>query len=125
MDSSEGDVLPTEDAKKRGRPVGTPDQKPRYRRTAEHTSQDKLRIAQMKLDALHESGERKLASKKTRVRKPAVVTESTLEAPRKVAREKPPPPQEESPSPKHVGGRRQALYESWFPPSPRRHRPHY
>ena len=33
---------------KRGRPAGKADQKPRYRRTAQEISDDKLKIAQMK-----------------------------------------------------------------------------
>ena len=123
MDSSEGEEIIEEEQKKRGRPPGKQDQKPRYRRTAEEISADKLRIAEMKLAALRESEERKLAAKKTRVRKPAAaaVTESSLEAPKKVTKA-PPPPQEESPSPRPVGSRRQALYDSWFPTSPRNSR---
>ena len=119
MDSSEGEEVIEQEPKKRGRPPGTQDQKPRYRRTAEQISADKLRIAQMKLDALRESEERKLASKKTRVK---AVSERTLEPPKKAARVQPreEPPREETPSPKRVGGRRQALYDSWFPTSPRK-----
>ena len=131
MDSSEEESLqdeptePTEQPKKRGRPVGVADQKPRYRRTAEEISADKLRIAQMKLDALRESEERKLANKKPRsTRKvqeapskvqeaPPKVTESTLKvAPKETQRE-------ETPSPRPVRSGRQALYDSWFPSSPR------
>ena len=117
MDSSEGEEIIEEEQKKRGRPPGKQDQKPRYRRTAEEISADKLRIAEMKLTALRESEERKLATKKTRA--PRKVTESTLEAPKKVIKAPPPPPKEESPSPRPVGSRRQALYGSWFPTSPR------
>ena len=116
MDSSTGEDIIEEEQKKRGRPPGKQGQKPRYRHTAEEISADKLRIAEMKLTALRESEERKLATKKTRA--PRKVTESTLEAPKKVAKA-PPPPKEESPSPRPVGGRRQALYDSWFPSSPR------
>ena len=124
MDSSEGEEVVEEEQKKRGRPPGKQDPTPRYRHTAEQISTDKLRIAEMKLAALRESEERKLASNKTRVRKPAVVTESSLEAPKKVTKA-PPPSQEESPSPRPVGGRRQALYDSWFPSSPRSRISHY
>ena len=81
MDSSEGEEIIEEEQKKRGRPPGRQDQKPRYRRTAEEISADKLRIAEMKLTALRESEERKLATKKTRA--PRKVTESSLEAPQK------------------------------------------
>ena len=126
MDSSEEESLqdeptePTEQPKKRGRPVGVADQKPRYRRTAEEISADKLRIAQMKLDALRESEERKLANKKPRSTRevqeaPPKVTESTL----KVAPKKAIPQREETPSPRPVRSGRQALYDSWFPSSPR------
>ena len=117
MDSSEEDnrqVESTEPPKKRGRPVGVADQKPRYRRAAEEISADKLRIAQMKLDALRESEERKLANRKPRSRKPvesppkSKLTESSLEVPPK----KSAPKREESPSPKPVRSARQALYDS-------------
>ena len=49
---------------KRGRPVGKTDSTQRTRRTAQEISDDKIRIAQMKLDALKETEERKLAAKK-------------------------------------------------------------
>ena len=102
---------------KRGRPVGKADQTPRYRRTAQEISDDKLKIAQMKLDALREAEEARLANKKTRraPRAKAAIQESALPpAPKPVARE-------ESPQPKRnpIGSRRQALYDSWFPSSPR------
>ena len=101
---------------RRGRPVGKADQKPRYRRTAEQISNDKIKIAQMKLDALREAEERKLASKKTRGKAPraktAVEETAIPPAPAKkkpVVREDSPPP-----SPKHMPIRngRQALYAS-------------
>ena len=113
----EAEPLEEEEPKKRGRPVGKVDEKPRYRRTAQQISDDKLRIAQMKLEALRESEERKLSSK-TRVRKPAVA-EHSLQAPAKVARPKrePTPQREERAPPQRP--RRQALYDSWFPSSPR------
>ena len=43
---------------KRGRPVGKLDSTQRTRRTAQEISHDKIRIAQMKSDALKETGER-------------------------------------------------------------------
>ena len=100
---------------KRGRPVGKTDQKPRYRRTAQEISDDKVKIAQMKLDALKEAEEARLANKKTRraPRAKAAIQESALPpAPKPVVREE---------EPKHnpIGSRRQALYDSWFPSSPR------
>ena len=50
---------------KRGRPVGKTDSTQRTRRTAQEISDDKIRIAQMKLDALKDTEERKLAAKNT------------------------------------------------------------
>ena len=43
---------------KRGRPVGKTDSTQRTRRTAQEISDDKFRIAQMKLDALKETEEK-------------------------------------------------------------------
>ena len=45
---------------KRGRPVGKTDSTQRTRRTAQEISDDKIRIAQMKLDALKETEEKSL-----------------------------------------------------------------
>ena len=120
MDSSEGEDREEElteqvEPKKRGRPLGKADQKPRYRRTAEHISADKLAVAQMKLDALRESEEKKLATKKTRTKKPSV-SETTLQPAAKPAKRE--APREETPPPELVGTRRQALYDSGFPSSP-------
>ena len=103
---------------KRGRPAGKADSTKRYRRTAQDISDDKLRIAQLRLDALRESEERKLSNKKSRSkpsRAKAVVEETGIpKAPKKVVF------RDESPSPKlPIGNRRQALYDSWFPSSPR------
>ena len=108
---------------RKGRPAGKVDQKPRYRRTAEQISADKIKIAEMKLDALREVEERKLASKKTRSKAPrakTVVAETAIPpapAKKKACAAKPvnsPPP-----SPKRHPIGRQALYDSWFPSSPR------
>ena len=69
---------------KRGRPAGKSDSTRRFRRTAQEISDDKIRIAQMKLDALKESEGRKLVTKKSNRRKPApstAVTESELPKP--------------------------------------------
>ena len=86
-----------------GRPVGKADQKPRYRRTAEQISNDKIQIAQMKLDALREAEERKLSNKKTRSKVPrakAAVEETAIPpAPKKKASAAKPVVREESPSP--------------------------
>ena len=115
---SEAEGVEEEESKKRGRPVGNVDEKPRYRRTAQQISDDKLRIAQMKLEALRESEERKLSSK-TRARRKPAVAEHSLQAPAKVARPKreSTPEREERAPPQRP--RRQALYDSWFPSSPR------
>ena len=60
------DDTPAVPENKRGRPAGKTDSTKRFRRTAQEISDDKVRIAQMRLDALRESEERKLANKKTR-----------------------------------------------------------
>ena len=102
---------------KRGRPAGKSDSTQRSRRTAQEISDDKIRIAQMKLDAVREAEERKSAAKKTRSRpqKPAqpipIVQEIAMKPPPKKQRE-----ESLSPSPKHVtyASRKQALYDSFF-----------
>ena len=113
MSCSEEEDAPVEEVK-RGRPVGKVDQKPRYRRTAQQISDDKIRIAQMKLDAVREAEGKRMATKKAR--RPAKVSETTL-----TPRPPKPPERERSESPKRapLGTRRQALYDSWFPSSPR------
>ena len=70
---------------KRGRPEGKTDQTKRYRRTAQEISDDKLRIAQMRLDALRDAEERKLAHKKVRPSRAKSVVEETVipKAPKK------------------------------------------
>ena len=102
---------------KRGRPAGKSDSNQRSRRTAQEISDDKIRIAQMKLDAVREAEEKKLATKKTRSRlqKPAQPTPIVQE----IAMKTSPKKQREdslSPSPKHVNytSRKQALYDSFF-----------
>ena len=101
---------------KRGRPAGKTDSAQRTRRTAQEISDDKIRVAQMKLDALREAEERKLEARKTRPR------------PEKAAKPKPPivqeiampknKPREDSlsPSPKRVtyASKKEALYDSFF-----------
>ena len=105
----------TQIAEKRGRPAGKTDSTRRLRRTAQEISDDKVRIAQMKLDTLKEGEERKLANKKTRRKpaqttaQPAAVTESELSKPTR----------DESPSPPPQRNKKQALFDSWFPSSPR------
>ena len=49
-EEEEEEELPMEEPPpKRGDPAGRADEKPRYRRTTQEISQDKIRIAQMKL----------------------------------------------------------------------------
>ena len=122
MSSEEGsftDETPAPEENRRGRPVGKPDATKRFRRTAQEISEDKMRIAQMRLDALRESEERKLANKKSRSKpsraKGAVEEAAIPKAPKKVVLRDESPP---SPKPS-IGNSRQALYDSWFPSSPR------
>ena len=106
---------------KRGRLAGKTDSTQRTRRTAEEISDDKIRIAQMNLDAVREAEQRKLEARKTRHR------------PEKAAKPKPPivqeiampknKPREDSlsPSPKRVtyASKKEALYDSFFQPQRR------
>ena len=64
---------------KRGRPVGKIDSTQRYRRTAQEISNDKINIAQMKLNAMKEKEALKLANKKQGGRPPAVSIEKRKE----------------------------------------------
>ena len=115
---------PTES--KRGRPVGKPDSTQRSRRTAQEISDDKIRIAQMKLDALREADERRVANRKTRSR-PRKASKAATES-KPIVQEiamnkvsKKPRDESSSPSPKYVShaSKRQALYDSWFTPRTR------
>ena len=93
------------------------DDKPRYRRTAQQISEDKIRIAEMKLQAVRDAeekrAEKKAENKKSKrkvlepaIKKVSVVSESAL-VPKRAAREESP-----SPPPK---SRKTCLYDSWFP----------
>ena len=126
MSSEEEEESVTEETPeppKRGRPPQSVDKKPRYRHMAQEISDDKIRIAQMKLDSVRDAEEKKLANKKSRnimlaepsAKKVTVVSESALTP----ASNKRPVKREESPKRQPVGSRRQALYDSWFPSSPR------
>ena len=119
--------------KPRGRPVGKPDSTQRYRRTAQEISDDKIKVVQMKLDAMKESEALKLVNKKSR-RPPAVAVikkSGTVSLRDRIDEE---PLSTESPSsnltnlsnlweeersPRPPAYRRQSLYDSWFPSSPR------
>ena len=119
------------EAASRGRPVGKTGSTKRYRRTAAEISTDKIQVAQMKLDALRESETHKLANKKTRPR--SALSDKTMrvidEEPIPPARQKqshlspmkiPSPQIRESHTQIETQRRsRQALYDSWFPSSPR------
>ena len=97
---------------RRGRPRGQADATKRYRRTASEITQDKIRIAEMRLEALREAEDRKLSNKNRDKAPRASVEEIPV-------REKPRPPKtdrdESPPTPKvSIGRRREALYDSWF-----------
>ena len=89
----------------------------RYRRTAQEISDDKIRVAQMRVDALREMEEKRVATRKSRVRPSMprqsqatnVVEESELRAPKKVVIR-----DESPPTPRPSANRKQALYDSWF-----------
>ena len=123
--------------KPRGRPVGKPDTTQRYRRTAQEISDDKIKVVQMKLDAMKEAEALKMSNKKPRrpLRDTAAsiskrVSEEPLAAkrgrdaePMKVSLSSSRVDEDSSPSPpqgrRPPAHRRQSLYDSWFPPSPR------
>ena len=63
-DESQAEVPTHRLDKPRGRPVGKPDSTQRYRRTAQEISDDKIKVVQMKLDAMRESEALKLVNKK-------------------------------------------------------------
>ena len=115
--------------KPRGRPVGKPDSTKRYRRTAQEISDDKIKAVQMKLDAMKESEALKLANKKSR-RPSKIMAEEPLASGLETTPKKVPLPShrphtahhrdDSSPSPRRTTQfRRQSLYDSWFPSSPR------
>ena len=113
------DEVPPEN--KRGRPAGKTDSAQRTRRTAQEISDDKIRIAQMKLDSIREAEERKLANRKTRSRpqkiKAAQPTPIVQEISMPVRVQSKKPRQESlSPSPKHTShaSKKEALYDSFF-----------
>ena len=118
------DEVPPEN--KRGRPAGKTDSAQRTRRTAQEISDDKIRIAQMKLDSIREAEERKLANRKTRSRpqkiKAAQPTPIVQEISMPVrAQSKKLRDDSSSPSPKCVSytSRKQSLYDSFFTPQRR------
>ena len=122
--------------KPRGRPVGKPDSTKRYRRTAQEISDDKIKVQQMRLDAMKEAEALKMSNKKPR-RPPTVIVSREEEPlatkrgpsdgdaePKKVSLPSsmaiPRRGEDSSPSPRRPAQfRRQSLYDFWFPPSPR------
>ena len=141
--------------KPRGRPVGKPDSTKRYRRTAQEISDDKIKIVQMKLDAMKVSEALRMSNRKPRSKRvspilreadgdvePKKVTLSSLssirekkrmatpisisgsisreaggeDSPISISGRSPSTHIDEGRRPAH---RRQSLYDSWFPPSPR------
>ena len=119
-DNNSIEETPAPPENRKGRPAGKADSSKRCRRTAQEISDDKIRIAQMRLDALREAEERKLANKKTRKPRAKVeeIPTGLRSSPQKEA------PRDDSPSPERLpsGSRRQQLYDSWFPSSPRTRR---
>ena len=74
MASSQGENVPEQEVAdaepppEKGRPPGVPDEKPRYRHTGQHIGEDKIHIAQMKLDTVREAEEKKLANKNSKTK---------------------------------------------------------
>ena len=95
---------------RRGRPSGQTDAGKRYRRTAAEISADKIRVAEMCLQALREAEERKLANKKPRTKRPQVrLKEEPVKVNQKEIDSSP-----ESPPARSFGRSREELYASWF-----------
>ena len=107
------DSEPEEPEPRRGRPRGQTDATKRYRRTAAEISQYKIKIVEMRLEALRESEERKLSNKKPRTNLSKVEEIPVKEKPRPRKNEA---VRDESPSTPRVsiGRSRETLYDSWF-----------
>ena len=91
---------------RKGKPTGRSDATQRKRRTAQEISDDKIRVAQMKLDALKEAERDKLATKKQR--KPPA--QPRTPQPKVVPTQ---PPDSDSDDPPDPRTSRQALYDSY------------
>ena len=113
MSDSEPEAEPEpEPQPRRGRPSGQADAGKRYRRTAAEISEDKIRVAEMRLQALREAEERKLANKKPRTKRPqARVEEVPVRVSQKEAARDSSP---ESPPARSFGRSKEELYASWF-----------
>ena len=97
---------------RRGRPSGQTDAGKRYRRTAAEISADKIRVAEMRLQALREAEERKLANKKPRTKRPQVrLKEEPVKVNQKEAARDSSP---ESPPARSFGRNKEELYALWF-----------
>ena len=115
-DSEEYEPEP-EPEPKRGRPPGKTDSAQRTRRTAQEISNDKIQVAQMKLDALREAEERKLEARKTRPRPRPEKAAKPKPIVQEIAMPKNKPREDSlSPSPKRVtyASKKEALYDSFF-----------
>ena len=119
-DSEQENIINDEPSEsRRGRPAGKTDSTQRSRCTAQEISDDKIRIAQMKLDSILEAEARKLANKKTRSRPQKIeATQPRVQEVSIPARVQSKKPRDDSlsPSPKHVSyaSKKEALYESSF-----------
>ena len=95
---------------RKGRPTGRPDATQRKRRTAQEISDDKIRVAQMKLDALRETEREKLTSKRPR----AQPVQSRTPKPKPVAQPESDSDSDGPPGLPDPRSSRQVLYDSWF-----------
>ena len=93
---------------RKGRPTGRSDATQRKRRTAQEISDDKIRVATMKLDALKETEANKLANKKQRAPPAPKRTPKPTRVPQ------PDSDSDEPPGLPDPRTSRQALYDSWF-----------
>ena len=98
---------------RKGRPVGRPDSTQRKRRTAQEISDDKIRIAQMKLDTLREIEQNKLANKKKRA-PPAQVRNQTPKPKTMPVHDESDSDSGDPPGLPDPRTSRQLLYDSWF-----------
>ena len=119
-DSEQENIIDDEPSEnRRGRPAGKSDSTQRSRRTAQEISEDKIRIAQMKLDSIRDAEERKLANKKTRSRPQKIkATQPRVQEISIPARVQSKKPRDDSlsPSPKYAShaSKKETLYDSFF-----------
>ena len=108
-DSEETPVTEAPPARK-GRPTGRPDATQRKRRTAQEISDDKIRVAQMKLDALRETEREKLTNKRPRAQQ----AQTRVSKPKPVPQPEPDSDSDGAPGLPDPRTSRQVLYDSWF-----------